>query len=226
MSSTKCSHLDYFIKTYFDKIKSAALYTNQFYNGAKITDVPFSDITKFCFDLGCSFTIEFPEELNASCEQCSKYDIPKCTLVECLTHQNFVEFLELIAAYTIAVGASLNDININYGYRRYRISSTDNGMYLEHQDYINNLYHMIGPPKMPEEYEMVMIKPILLNRESCSDFEIRLNKPYRDTSKGIWPSSGYIFPFRAILSAGFTSHYIPKPTQYLLEPESCVDAGM
>lgn len=218
--SSKCSHLDYFIKTYFDKIKSAALYTNQYYNGAKITDVPFSDITKFCFDLGCSFTIEFPEELNASCEQCSKYDIPKCTLVKCLTHQNFVEFLELIAAYTIAVGASLNDININYGYRWYSTSLTGGStLLLMHQDIVNNLYHMIGPPKLPEEYENVMKKPMLTDRDGCSEFEIRLNRPYKDASKGCWPSGGYIFPFRAILSAGFTSHCVPKPTQFLLEPE-------
>lgn len=214
-----CSHLEYFIETYFNKIKSAALYVNRFYSNKKVTDVPFSDISKMCYDLGCSYTFEFPEELNTSCEQCSKYDIPKCTLITYLTHQHFVEFLELVAAYTLAADATLSDININYSYRWYRISSTDNGMYLEHQDYINNLYHMIGPPKLPEEYEMVMIKPILLNRDGCSEFEIRLNRPYKDASKGCWPSGGYIFPFRAILSAGFTSHYIPKPTQFLLEPE-------
>lgn len=59
-------------------------------------------------------------------------------------------------------------------------------------------------PKLPKEYEDVMIRPIS-SKYKVPEFEIRLNKPYRGVlADDHWPAGGYMVPFYAVFDAGFT----------------------
>lgn len=202
-----CPHIDYFIATYSDKIASDALHVNTYFKGKKYQDVAFESIAKFCYDLGMSTVFELPETLNDTCD-CyayhAKYYTPKCLVVEYLTQQHYIEFLQLVATYTIVFNASIvGDAGVAIRTRKNRLGSRLCEVWMP-EDYHTALYHTMGGPapysdecvlsligvpsapapkpfdeipNLPEEYEAVMIKafgPVFKD----VNYDIRLNTPY------------------------------------------------
>lgn len=237
-----CSHLKYFIKTYTSQITTTALTVNRHFKGKHFDDVPFEIIHNFCIDIAKSGDFfsekEKLEELNATCENYNfhlkscepshwaytSWNVPKCTMVEFLTHANFITFLECVAAYTIVFNASISDIYVETKYKQcHSGSSIGNCWY--HNDYLDVLYYKmgsspkqqrieyildfteyksIGVKKIPEEYENVMVKPIS-STYKVPKIEIKLNEPpHYFTSNDMFPSGGYIYPFYGVFCACFT----------------------
>lgn len=145
-------------------------------------------------------------------------------MIECLLQRHFIEFLELVATYTIVFGATLSDVNIGLQYKWWHRGSSISDEW-NREDYVKALYHTMGGPepcwtefvlvpvhykafheipKLPKEYEDVMIRPIS-SIYKMPEFKIRLNKPYMGLSADDhWPAGGYMFPFYAVFDAGFT----------------------